>query len=117
MGTGTGAGTETRAVTNTGAGTETRTALGRVEERQRRARNRKRVVDTMWETGEIWVEREKKRKQESVGSVAADPDVHENSKDAERKAQGTEGLRNNCTRRESVSPFSRLIRGFRNKYH
>ena len=33
-------------------------------------------------------------------------------------AQGTQGSSKNCTsREESVSPLSRLIRGFRNKYH
>ena len=32
-------------------------------------------------------------------------------------AQGTQGSSNNCTSRESVSPLSHLIRGFRNKYH
>ena len=32
-------------------------------------------------------------------------------------AQGTLSLGKNCTSRESVSPLSRLIRGFRNKYH
>ena len=32
-------------------------------------------------------------------------------------AQGAQGLSKNCTSRESVSPLSRLIRGFRNKYH
>ena len=33
------------------------------------------------------------------------------------RAQGTLSLSKNCTSRESVSPLSRLIRGFRNKYH
>ena len=32
-------------------------------------------------------------------------------------AKGTQGSSNNCTSRKSVSPLSRLIRGFRNKYH
>ena len=32
-------------------------------------------------------------------------------------AQGTQGLSKNCTSRESTSPSSRLIRGFRNKNH
>ena len=31
--------------------------------------------------------------------------------------QGTLSLSKNCTSRESVSPLSRLVRGFRNKYH
>ena len=38
------------------------------------ARNRKMVVDAMWETGETWAERRKKCRKESVGSVAANPD-------------------------------------------
>ena len=65
MGTGTGAGTETRAVaemgteTRMGTGTGRRTGLGRADEMQRSARDRPRVVDAMWETGEIGVEREK----------------------------------------------------------
>ena len=32
------------------------------------------------------------------------------------REQGTQGSSKNCTSRESVSPLSRLIRGFRNKY-
>ena len=32
-------------------------------------------------------------------------------------AQGTQGSRKNCTRRESVSALSRLIRGIRSEYH
>ena len=38
-------------------------------------------------------------------------------KEAGGGAQGTQGLSKICTSRESVSPLSRLIRGFRNKYH
>ena len=62
MGMGTEAGAETRAVeemgtgTRMGTGTGTRTGSGRAEERQRRASNRPRVVDAMWETGETRVE-------------------------------------------------------------
>ena len=56
MGTGTGAGTETRAVAEMGTGTRigagTRTGSGRVEERRRSAKKRTRGVDAMWETGE-----------------------------------------------------------------
>ena len=59
----------------------------------------------------------RKRRQERDGSVAANPDNLENSKESEGEAQGTQGISMNCTRRESVSPLSRLIRGFRNKYH
>ena len=64
MGTGTGTGTEARTLAEmetgrrmTGAGT--RIGSGRAEERRRSARNRKIVVDAMWETGETWVEGEK----------------------------------------------------------
>ena len=61
----------------------------------------------------------KKCRKERAGSVAANPDnlLIESNKEAEGGAQGTQGLSNNCTSRESVSSLSRLIRGFRNKYH
>ena len=42
----------------------TRTGSGRAEERRRSARNLTRVVDALWETGETWVERGKKRRHE-----------------------------------------------------
>ena len=45
------------------------------------------------------------------------PDNLESNKEAGGGAQGTQGSSKNCTSRESVSPLSRLIRGFRNKYH
>ena len=69
MGTGTGAGTKMRAVveTGTGMGTGLRTGSGRAEERGRSARNGTRVVDAMWEMGETWMERGKRR-QERIGS-------------------------------------------------
>ena len=57
-------------------------------------------------------------RKERVGSVAANPDNLESNKEAEGGAQGTQGSSKNCTSsKESVSPLSRLIRGFRNKYH
>ena len=64
MGTGTGTGTEARkeAEMGTGAtitGTGTRIGSGRAEERRESARNRKIVVDTVRETGETRMEREK----------------------------------------------------------
>ena len=52
-----------------------------------------------------------------VGPVAANPDNIESNKEAGGGAQGTQGSSENCTRRESESPLSRLIRGFSNKYH
>ena len=67
--------------------------------------------------GDFGGKREKRRK-ERVGPVAANPDNLEINKEAGGGAQGTQGLSNNrTTSGESVSPFSRLIRGFRNKYH
>ena len=55
--------------------------------------------------------RVKQRRVESMGSVRADPGYLANSinsKEAEREAQGAEGLRKKC--RDTVSPLSRLIR-------
>ena len=59
----------------------------------------------------------KKCRKERVGSVAANPDNLESNKEAGGGAQGTQGSSKNCTSRKNVSPLSRLIRGFRNKYH
>ena len=59
----------------------------------------------------------KKCRKERVGSVAANPDNLGSNKEAGGGAQGAQGLSKICTSRESVSPLSRLIRGFRNKYH
>ena len=53
----------------------------------------------------------------SVGPVAANSNIVEINKEAGGGAQGTLSLSKNCTSRESMSPLSRLIRGFRNKYH
>ena len=53
----------------------------------------------------------------SVGPVAANSNIVEINKEAGGGAEGTLSLSKNCTSRESVSPLSRLIRGFRNKYH
>ena len=58
----------------------------------------------------------KRCRKERVGPVAANSDNLESNKEAEGRAQGTLGSSKNCTSRESVSPLSRLIRGFRNKY-
>ena len=49
--------------------------------------------------------------------VAAIPDNLESNKEAGGGAQGTQGSCKSYTSRESVSPLSRLIRGFHNKYH
>ena len=66
--------------------------------------------------GDIGGKRKKCRK-ERVGSVAANPDNLGSNKEAGGGAQGAQGSSKICTSRESVSPLSRLIRGFRNKYH
>ena len=52
-----------------------------------------------------------------VGSVAANPDNLESNEETGGGAQGAQGSSKICTSRESVSPLSRLIRGFRNKYN
>ena len=59
----------------------------------------------------------KKNRKERIGSVAANPDNLESNKEAGGGAQGAQGSSKICTSRESVSPLSRLIRGFCNKYH
>ena len=65
--------------------------------------------------GDLVGKREKCRK-ERVGPVAANPDNLESNK-AGGGAQSTQGSSKNSKSRKSVSPLSRLIRGFRNKYH
>ena len=54
---------------------------------------------------------------ERVGSVAANLDNLGSNEEAGGVAQRTQGSSMICISRESVSPLSRLIRGFRNKYH
>ena len=66
--------------------------------------------------GDTGGKRNKCRK-ERVGSVAANLDNLESNKEAAGGVQGAQGSSKNCTSKESVSPLSRLIRGFRNKYH
>ena len=59
---GTGTGTEARTVAEMGTGTTgtgTRIGSGRAKVRRKSARNRKKVVDAVRETGETRVEREK----------------------------------------------------------
>ena len=58
-----------------------------------------------------------KCRKERVGSVAANSDNLGSNKKAGGVAQGAQGSSKICTSRESVSSLSRLIRGFRNKYH
>ena len=54
-------------------------------------------------------------RKERVSSVAANSDNLGSNKEAGGGAQGAQGSSKICTSRESVSPSSRLIRGFRNK--
>ena len=82
MGTGTGAGTETRAII-VEMGMGTRIESERAEERRRSARNRTRLVDAIWETGETWLERGKNvEKKGLVHPVAANSNNLENNKEA-----------------------------------
>ena len=61
--------------------------------------------------------KQKKCRKERVGSVTANPDNLGSNKEAGGGAQGAQGSSKIiCLSRESVSPLSRLIRGFRNKY-
>ena len=57
--------------------------------------------------------KEGKCRKERVGPEAANPDNLESNKEAEGGAQYTQDSSKNCTSRDSVSPLSRLIRGFR----
>ena len=59
--------------------------------------------------------KEKKRRQESIGSVDVDPKYPKISKEAEKEAQSSQGLSMNCSKR--VFFVSLLIRDFRNKVH
>ena len=59
----------------------------------------------------------KKCRKVRVGSVAANPDNLGSNKEVGGGAQGAQDSSKICTSQESVSPLSRLIRGFRNKYH
>ena len=59
----------------------------------------------------------KKCRKERVGPVAANSDSPGSNKQAGGGAQGAQGSSKIYTSRESVSPLSRLIRGFRNNYH
>ena len=61
--------------------------------------------------------RRKRCRIERVGPVSANLDNLESNKEAGGGARGSLGSSKNCTSRESVSPLSRLIRGFRNKFH
>ena len=129
--TGTGTGVETSRLTpdgnrdGDGDGGEDSSGDGNGDEDrigggERGAKKRKKPQDScgchVGNWGDLGGKRKKCRK-ERVGPVAANPDNLESNKEAEGGAQGTQGSIKICTSRESVSPLSHLIRGFRNKYH
>ena len=118
MGTWTGTGAEARTVAeddrDNGDGNEDKIGEGRRDVKKRKKPQnscRRRAGNG----GDLGGKRIKCRK-ERVGPVAANPDNLESNKEAGGGAQGTQDSIKNCTSRESVSPLSRLIRGFRNKY-
>ena len=92
----------------------------RIGEGGREAKKRKKPQNScrrqVGNVGDLGGKRKTCRK-ERVGPVAANPDNLESNKEAEGGAQGTQGSSKNYTSRECVSPLSRLIRGFRTKYH
>ena len=136
-GTGTGMGVETRRRTpggnGDGSGDRSEDSSGdgngdedsgngnedRIEEGGREAKKRKKPQNScrrhVGNGGDLGGKREKCRKGR-VGPVAANPDNLESNKEG-GGAQGTQGSSKNCTSGESVSPLSRLIRGFPNNYH
>ena len=93
---------------------------GRVGDGEKEAKKRKKPLNSCRRQGgnggDFGGTRKRCRKG-SVGPVAANSNIVEINKEARGGAQGTLSLSKNCTSRESVSPLSRLIRGFRNKYH
>ena len=93
---------------------------GRVGDGEKEAKKRKKPLNSCRRQGgnggDFGGTRKRCRKG-SVGPVAANSNIVEVNKEAGGGAQGTLSLSKNCTSRESVSPLSRLIRGFRNKYH
>ena len=136
-GTGTGTGVGTRRRTpdgngdGNGDGSEVSSGDGngedvngnenRIGEGGREAKKRKKPQNSCRRRagngGDTGGKRKKCRKERVGSSVAANPDNLESNHEAGGGAQGAQGSSKICTRRESVSPLSRLIRGFRNKYH
>ena len=131
MGTGTGTGVETRRRTSDGNGDGSEDSSGdgngdednenedRIGEGGRETKKRKKSQNScrrhVGNGGDLGGRRKICRK-ERVGPIATKPDTLESNKEAGGEAQGTQGSTENCTSRESASPLSRLIRGFRNKY-
>ena len=68
------------------------------------------LKDAMREAGETSGRRRKKRRRENIGSGDVNSDDLENNKEAGKETQGAQGLTKNGM--ESVSPLSRVIRGF-----
>ena len=117
-GTGTGVGTRRRTPHGNGGGSDGNE--NRIGEGGREVKKRKKPQNgcrrRAGNGGNTGGKRNKCRK-ERVGSVAANPDNLESNKEAGGGAQDNQGPSKSCTSRESVSPLSRLIRDFRNKYH
>ena len=93
---------------------------GRVGDGEKEAKKRKKPLNSCRRqggNGGDFSGTRKRCRKGSVGPVAANSNIVEINKEAGGGAQGTLSLSKNCTSRESVSPLSRLIRGFRNKYH
>ena len=100
--------------------TRTGTNEDRIGEGEREVNKRKKPQNScrrhMGNGGDFGGKRKNCRK-ERVGPVTANPDNLESKMEAGGGAQGTQGSSKNCTSRESVSPLSCLIRGFRNMYN
>ena len=96
-----------------GSGNENRIGeSGREAKKRKRPQNsRRRRAGTGGDTGG----KRKKCRKERIDSVAANPNDLKSNKEAGGGAEGTQGSSRNCSSRESVSPLSRLIRGFRNQ--
>ena len=93
---------------------------GRVGDGEKEAKKRKKPLNSCRRQGGNGADfggTRKRCRKGSVGPVVANSNIVEINKEAGGGAQGTLSLSKNCTSRESVSPLSRLIRGFRNKYH
>ena len=126
-GTGTGTGVETREQTQEGNGDGNESSSGdgngdedgdgngngdRIGEGGGEANKRKKPHKSCRRhagNGRDLGRRREKRRKETVGPVAANPDYLEKNKGAGWGAQRTQGSSKKCTSRESVSPLSRLI--------
>ena len=128
--TGTGVGTRRRTPDGNGDGSEDCSGDGngdddngnenRMGEGGREAKKRKKPQNSCRRRAGKGGDKSGKRKnyrKERIGSVAANLDNLGSNKEAGGGAQGAQGSSKICTSRESVSPLSCLIRGFRNKYH